>query len=343
MKTTSKKTLALSLVALFALSPSVIIAQDDLINDAQGVFNSDQIDIDGQFRKETAADRVAKMRKKLEEQNEQMVQKKIEDIRVRNEQKLANQLQGAFNGQQIDTVSTGQAAVQKVEVKAPEAPKAQEKKNKIIPSFGVTQFNGENIDGFESTINAGIQFENMITERIAVGLGVQYTTMEITDTNTINNFGNNFGFNNFNNFNNNQAEIDYKNLNLNVNGKFFLSADAKIKPFVGAALGYNRTTVEYTKKPTTFNNFCNGFNCNNNNDVPSASGSNISGTALIGAEVDFTDTVGLALDVRYTKAFTASMDPEGEQNQDERVLKSIGKELEESDQASLNLGFIIKF
>ena len=113
------------LVATLAVVSSSAFAQDYLVSETEEILNSEQIDIDGQFRRESAADKVEKMRKRLEKQNEEMVQKKIEDIRIKNEQKLATDLKGAFNGQaigtdqEVDTVETVQAAPQTIIAPAP--------------------------------------------------------------------------------------------------------------------------------------------------------------------------------------------------------------------------------
>lgn len=350
MKTANSNALkALALVSLLmATAPSAMAQDDALLSETESVLNSDQIDIDGSFRKETAADRLAKIRKKIEKQNEDMVSKKIEDIRMENEKKLANQLRNAFNGGSLaqDQISTSQAATQKVEIVAPEA-KKEELKNKVIPSFGVTQFNGEEIDGFESSIHTGLTLENKITDRISVGLGVDYTTMEITDSKQINSFNNGY---NFNNYNTAGDEIGYKNLNLNINGKFYLTVDTKIKPFLGAGLGYNRTSLKYDKRATQQTNYT-YFNNNQQATDTTASASNVTGTALVGAEVDFTENFGITLDFKYTKALTegfgerenSSNGFNSQSDLDKRTLSNIGSALEDSDQASLNLGLLIRF
>ena len=92
-------------------------ANDDaLLNDTETILNSDQIDIDGQFRsKQSDAQRLSKMRKKIEKKHERMIQKKIEDIRIQEELRLGQKLQQAFDGtvQGTDSVSMGQAGVAK--------------------------------------------------------------------------------------------------------------------------------------------------------------------------------------------------------------------------------------
>lgn len=348
MKTTLTQELKiLAALALLSSTPSVFAQDDALLSDTEDILNSQQIDIDGQFRKETAADRIEKMRKRLESQNEQMVQKKIEDIRINQEKELAGKLQKAFRGNMqamdnMDSVQTYQAAPQRIVAPAPIVEK-KDYKNKVIPYAGIRQFNGENVDSFESSVNAGLTMENMITDRFSIGLGINYTTMDIADRNYFVGF-NNFGFNNVNN-------INYSNINLNLNGKFFFTVDSKIRPYAGLGLGYNRTSLDYDQdEETTSNNgFNGGFQTFNSEDT-SISGSNITGSALVGAEVSFTDMLGLNLEFNYTRAITSAFDQGGSGNNFGTFndlagnrLESLGDDLEESDIASLTVGFVIKF
>jgi len=325
---------------------NVAIAQDDLFEDTEEVLESPQIDINGKLKKETAADRIAKMRKKLEEQNEQMMQKKIEDVRIKQEHELSQQLQRAFKRgfEQVDQVSTGQSSVQKVEVAAPVviAPPKEAKNNKIIPFLGISHFYGEGIDGFESNANVGLSFESEVNERFSVGVGAQYTSMSITDT--TNSFGSNYYGPQFN-LNTAGDEIEYKRINLSVNSKLYLTTETKIRPFVGAGVGYNRSSMEYAKKQSSFQTTY-GNNFSDSSD--SISGSHVNGVGLVGAEVSFNDTVGMCVDFRYTKSFTNGFESTNDQssnyvNYNEVVLRNLGSSIEDSSEASLNLGMIVKF
>lgn len=347
MKTTLTQELRiLAAMALLAATPSVMAQGDDLLSETEDILNSQQIDIDGTFKKESAADRIEKMRKRLENQNEQMVQKKIENIRIKQEQELAGKLQKAFRGnmenlEQMDSVQTYQAAPQRVVAPAPVI-EEKEYKNKIIPYAGIRQFNGENVDSFESKINAGITMENMITERLSIGLGLNYTAMDIAERGYFNSF-NSFGFNNVD-------TINYSNLNLSLNGKFFFTVESKIRPYAGLGLGYNRTSLKYDSDQDQQINYGGNFNTYNADDS-SISGSNVTGSAMVGAEVAFTDMLGLNLEFNYTRAITSAFDRGGSNALNfgtfgelaENRLEDIGNNLEESDIASLTVGFVIKF
>ena len=69
-------------------------------------FMFDEIGIEGQYEEQGAspADRMRKMRTKLEERNEQLVQKRIEKVRFKQEKEMMKRLQRSMNQtfQQID-------------------------------------------------------------------------------------------------------------------------------------------------------------------------------------------------------------------------------------------------
>jgi hypothetical protein len=317
------------------------------------VFNSDQIDIDGVYQKrESAADRIEKMRKNLERKNEEMVQKKIEDIRINQEKKLANQLQDAFNGNggslgsgNTDQVSTMQAAPQRVvapePMPLPMVEEKEEKKTRIIPGFGVSQFNGEGIDSLESDPVLNLAVESLVSERFAVGLGVNFTKMDITYYRDYNN-----GLSSFYSTYLQGDDVSYKNLNINLNGKLFLTTDATFRPFIGLGLGYNRTTLAFEEryKDVVYNSTSGQLK------ETSVTGTGATGMGMIGAEFGFNDSIGMTADFRFTKALTngfsdgnKSYSPNTQEALEKASLKRLGYDLDNSDIASLNVGLLIKF
>lgn len=350
MKT--RTTTTLIMLAGLSLNLSLMAqaqGQDDLLFATDSVLNSPQLDIDGYYEekpKESPADRMAKTRRKLEERNEQMVQKKIEDIRIREEQKLARQLNQAFTDgfNNMDQVQTTQAApVAPIVVEAPApTPVVIENTNKILPFFGVTNIRGERID-FESKINMGLTFENLVTDSLSVGVGIGYTQMDIKDYSNqfVNGFSNplfNPGY--FQSFGQGR-NIDYKNLQMLVNSKLFLTKRSKIRPFIGGALNYNRSKLQYTDNGNNFN--LNSVQFGNEG----YSTSYVGATGMIGSEVSFTDQIGMSLDFRYTRGLTSGFNSKAEadpfQNPDQLRLQNIGTEIESADFFSLNIGVVVSF
>lgn len=327
-------------------------AQDDLLMETGQVLESDQIDIDGSFNRPSAADRMAKMRQQLEKKNENMMRKKIEDIRVQQEQEMTNKLRKAFqgglaaidDGQQVDQVQTIQAAPQKVEAQV--ITPVETKRNKVTPFFGVATYSGDNVD-FESNLNLGLSLESEVSKHFSVGVNFTYSTMDITDTaNTYVTNYNSYNYYNpyynsgYNNTFGQGREMSYKRMGLEVNSKFFITADTKIRPFVGLGLGYNRSSLKY-------NDDGNGYNYNGINFGDEEYNSSfITGSATIGAEVSFSENIGASVDVRYAKGLSTGISSESTasyNNPDQRRLENVGTAIEEANQVSLNAGLVIRF
>jgi len=351
MRTFMKRDIQLAaLIALAGIS-SVSFAQDDyLTNQTEEILNSDQIDIDGTFKKESAADRVAKMRKKLEQQNEQMVQKKIEDIRIKQEEELANKLKSAFQGNlkamdqdgASDSLDTVQAAPQRVVAPMPEFEDQEEEKiYQVIPYAGGKVFNSDKIDNFSSNADAGITLETMLNERLSLGFRFGYTTMDFTDKNTY--------LSNVNSYNYQNLNVKYKNMAVGIQSKFFFTT-SRFRPYVALGANYNRTTLDLDNSVNNNNgcyNYGYGYQCNNNTDTKTASGSNFTGTASVGGQFQFTKTIGLNIQFDYSRALTdafnsSNLSTSGNQ-QVSNYLKQQGSNLDKADIAALNLGLVVKF
>ncbi|OUR95309.1 hypothetical protein A9Q84_15840 [Halobacteriovorax marinus] len=346
---------ALLMLLLMGFSLQGANAQGDpLLEDTQSILNSEQINIDGNFnapKQPTAADRIEAMRKKLEERNEQMVQKKIEDMRMKEEMRLATKLNKAFSGN-MDSVNMTQAApVKKVVVApVPVVKKKKVKKNKVIPSFGLMAISGENGLDLESSTNFNLAMENQVHERISIGLSVGYTKLAITDT--ANQYaGTNYtNYNTFNNvspyyntgYNNTYGqgrEMGYSRLSLEVNSKVFISVENTIRPYVGLGLGYNRHDLGYED-----NSEYNLGNVQLGNEEFSSS--YVAGSVLVGSEVHFTETLGANIEFKYQKGLGDSFNTTSastNSNPDQVRLENVGSAIEKANNMSLNAGLLIKF
>jgi outer membrane protein W len=341
----------------------VVFAQDDdLLANTDEVLNSEQIDIDGTFeRRESAADRIAKLRKRLERQNEEMMNKKIENERIKSEKKLEKKLRKAFTGQRSDTVTVRQAAPQKVVAPAPVAAPVKAKRTAVIPSLGVSQTLSDTGNA-ESKIDFGLNVEHAVHNNISVGFGVGYSKMELEDPYS-DFFGNQFiglapaapaegeeG---------KDYDYSYSRINVNLNSKFYFTGiDAKFRPYVGAGLGYNRVTI----KDTNPNDDCNtqfggGFGCNigggfgfqNPNQDTELSDSQVSATAMIGTNILFNDFIGMNINFSYTKFLNDAFSDQEEDeflrtfNSNEDKIRGVGKSISEDDVAGVSAGVVIKF
>lgn len=333
-------------------------AQDDMLDDADDALNGDALQMDdiNLEGKLSPSERLRQRREKLEERNKIMVEKKIEDIRVKQEIALTNKLQDAFgkslnnlNEDKVQVVQAAPVAPQPIVAVAPvvetriieekvEAVK-EIKKSKVIPYLGATSIKGDKID-FESKMNLGVNLETMVMSQLSVGVGVGYTTLDITDVaNDFLNNGSVFGSTYYNSFGAGRKMTSNK-LTIEANGKFFLTEESRIKPFVGAALSYNRSNLKYEDGGNGYN--YNGVNLGNEGFSSTAMGA----TAKLGAEVDFNDTVGLNIDLSFTKTLSSGISSTSNtttNNPDQVRLQNITKSMEESDITAIQAGLVVRF
>ena len=108
--------LFLATVLVAGIHAPKVHAQDDMLDDADGALSGDALQMDdiNLEGKLSPSERLRQRREKLEERNKLMVEKKIEDIRVKQEIQLTNKLQDAFgkslNNLNEDKVQVAQAA-----------------------------------------------------------------------------------------------------------------------------------------------------------------------------------------------------------------------------------------
>ncbi len=326
-------------------------AQDELLDSADDALQMDDINLEGKL---SPSERLRQRREKLEERNKLMVEKKIEDIRVKQEIALTNKLQDAFgkslNNLNEDKVQVAQAApvapqpvvapAPVVETKIVEVERPllkEEKKSKVIPYLGASSIKGDKID-FESKLNIGAGLETLILSQVSVGIGVGYSTLDITDT------ANQFGGINYGPTYNNSfiggRKMSYDKLTVEANGKFFLTEESKIKPFVGTALSYNRSNLKYEDGGNGY--AFNGVNYGNEG----FSSTSMAAAAKLGAEVDFSETVGLNIDLSYTKTLSSGISSNAvasSANPDQVRLQNITKSIENSDITAIAAGLVVKF
>lgn len=365
MKRRQLQLLLLLGVLTSGLGSSNLLALDDF--DDMDPLSSEDIDVTGSFKRETEADRLAKARQKLEQQNQDMVSKRIEDMRIANERKMTKQLQGAFQGKPMvqDSVSTQAASEQKVEAAAVE--KKELKEFRIIPSFGVQNVAGETFD-FESKMNASLAVDAMVTRHISVGVNINYSTMDIIlDPNNgfggfgsfngfYNTYAPTYGFNNYNNAYNNfygqnyfnafgaqGREIGHKRFGAEITSKFFLFPDKRVRPYAGLGIGYNRSSLRYKQTqamaPFQFQG--------NNLGGEEFSSSYVSGAVALGGEVAFTDSFGFNLEVRYQKSLTSGFNGQSAStfafNPDQQRLEDLGRAIQEASIFALSAGIVVSF
>ncbi|MEA9358320.1 outer membrane beta-barrel protein [Bacteriovorax sp. PP10] len=355
--------LATALVAMSAHSTPVR-AQDDVLDDAEDALansdtlDMDQIDIEGRL---SPSELMKRRREKLEERNKVMVEKKIEDIRVKQEIALTNKLQGAFNNSlnnlNEDKVQTVQAAPAPVApapvapapiietriVEVPAEPVKVEKNSKIIPQLGVSSVKGDRLD-LETDLTIGLQAETMITPQVSVGMGIGYSTMKMTDVANAYSANNGGYYGNQSQYNNiygaGGREMSLKKFTIEGNAKYFFTEDSMIKPYIGGGIAFNRSTLKYENQQT-YNYGSYNFG---NEDYGSSS---VGGSLKLGAEVAFNDTVGANIEFAASKNISSGISKSSElnttYNPDQGRLENVSKEIEDATSTSIQAGLVIKF
>lgn len=333
-------------------------AQDYLLQETQRSLYSPQIDIDGHYRE--PREPLDQKRRALERQNEEMVNKRIEDIRVRQEEELAKNLQQAFTrGMQAmsgqDQVSTQQAAptpaTQTVEVEQKPAVRSNQfnHENRLITGFGITHASGDFTD-FESKIDGRIGFESHVSDRFAFGLGFGLMTMEIRDINPNNQalpqqynwFGQPMGY--YQNFQQSFGrEMKYRQMTLDVDGKFYVLTHTRVRPFLGLGLGYRRSQLTYGTSDAGFNTPQN-FNFTGQYTGDERFRANyVTGNASVGTDILLTTYIGARLQLAYSRGLTSGERQDFAQSMGEVYLRNVGRNLVNADFIGIGAGLVVSF
>jgi outer membrane protein W len=218
-------------------------------------------------------------------------------------------------------------------------PVKEVKKSKVIPYLGASSIKGDKID-FESKLNIGLGVETLVLPQLSVGLGLGYTTLDITDVaNQFLNNGSQIGSMYGNSFSGGR-KMSFDKLIIEASSKFFLTVESRIKPFVGAALSYNRSNLKYDDAGNNYS--YNGVNYGSEGYSSTSMGA----AAKLGAEVDFSETVGINVDLSYAKTLSSGINNKSDttnNNPDQVRLQNITKSIEDADVTTIAAGMIIRF
>ncbi len=342
------------LACLMVLSSSVVAQEyydtsDDLLDSSVSSFDMDEIQIEGKL---SPSEQMRRRREKLEERNKNMVEKKIEDIRVKQEIILTNKLQDAFNkglnNLNEDNVSVKEAApvlpqpiVQPV-IETKVEPVKVERNSQVIPFVGGQaikgSFNGIKID-FETKMLVGVQVETKVDEQLMAGAELSYATLTTTDRDnafvtagSLCSNGQLCG----------AREIAYGKWTLGGNLKYLFTQESRFKPYIAAGANYNRVKLDFNDSgaingvPTTnINGFVLGDESVNSNYV--------SGNVKLGVQLDVNEKWGANLEVSYTKNFVSKKNYNTSYNSDQIRLENISNAMEQSDITAIGAGLVVKF
>ena len=238
-----------------------------------------------------------------------------------------------------DSISTGQASVAKIEAAAPVAssgPKNAFEEIKLMPFAGVTNFQGE-AEKLETSFAGGLRLESNVTDRLSMGVGLNYGVFETEDfANTYLNqpyygqYFNQFG---------RGRKIDYSNIGVDFYAKFFLTRGERFRPYLGAGLGYNRMTLAY-KDQSVFSSFGQSFG---NEELTN---SYATGILMGGTELRITNSIGMNVELQYSRGFGAGTENTGVNPfnaPDQRRLQSLSEEIINSNAISIFAGMVVTF
>ncbi len=350
-------------VVLAGLTVSLpAMSQDDVLDEANDALadadslDMDQINIEGKL---SPSELMRRRREKLEERNKVMVEKKIEDIRVKQEIALTNKLQDAFgkslNNLNEDKVTVAQAApvapapvvvtptvIERI-VEVPAQVVKVEKKSKIIPTLGTANIKGDRID-LDSNVTLNVTAETEVAPQFSVGFGIGYTTVDLTDVaNQYVNNGNNIFYNNTTyqgTYGTGGRAMTLSKISIEGLAKYFFVEDAMIKPYIGAGISFNRSTLKYENQTATAYN---GVNFGNEDYGTST----VAGSGKLGAEASFSDTIGLNVEFSYAKNITSGISKSSQvsatTNPDQGRLENIQTDIDDGSVLSIGAGLVIKF
>ena len=369
------------LVAVIGAAPTPwsplhhIHAQDD---DFESSLDSDEIDIDGSFEQPTAADRRRRQREQLEREHSEMVDKKIEDMRIKEERKIGRKLKKAFRTGNFKELSDdeegGRRRRKQAAQSAPPAPKpASEmwRKNAVHSRLGFFSFQGEAEHGgkadvdFNSRASLGTSIETLLSEGMVLSVGFTYITMEVEDG-CDPMYGGGFGYyqpgygnwgfyggtggpaiNRFNCrsylgfYGGGGRTIEYSGYTFDMVSKILLRSDEKIRPYIGFGMAYTKATLNYENNDpwTEYPNLGWG------NEVYSMG--YLSGIGVAGGEISLTPLLGIGLEFRYAKSLTdlggKSRKPKWGIHPDRRRLENVGDSIQSSHQVGIFASLMVKF
>lgn len=237
-----------------------------------------------------------------------------------------------------DSVSTGQAAPATVaQVETVQLGNVI----KVLPYAGMTAIQSEN-EELEAAVAAGIRVESDITSSFSIGLGFNYTSLTSTD------YANGFGgytsdyYRGYTSTYGAGRELEYKNINFDIYSKYFITKTSRFRPYIGAGIAYNRSSMKYTDNRNYSNNI--GPNYYQTGDEELTSNS-ISARLMAGSEILFTKNIGLNLELQYSRGLGSGFgdDEKVAESPDFRRLRELNAEINEANIFSVFAGVLVLF
>ncbi len=208
---------------------------------------------------------------------------------------------------------------------------------KLLPYAGATNFSGE-VESLETELTAGMRLESNINSRFSMGIGFNYNSLKTDD------FANGSMYmtsNYFNQYGSQGREIQYRSMGLDIYGKFFVTQGERFRPYLGAGLGYNRSTMKYNDNNPWIDSMNRFYGSEEYNT------SFVTGQLMLGSEIMITPSFGLNIEGQYATGLGDSMSSKSAKNggtsPDQKRLRDLGDEIINSNMLSIFLGGVVKF
>ena len=324
-KTIGKKAFLLSTVFILASANSY---SNDF--DSQEYSSDIPIDIEGSFERKTEADRIEKLRQKLEKQNEDFVQKKIEDLRYENEKKMSDTLSDAFSGRMNTSTNDLPAEDRKSNAVSEVKEVEKDKTNfSVTPQYNFSNYSGNGFD-LESDLGFSLGLEGHVYKNVSLGLNIGYESISAMDIS--NYYGYPYSYGNL-----------FRNLNVSlltaeVMSKVYFGNNDRFKPFIGAGVSVARANLSFDESNIYDSYYFGGIE-----GLSEETKTYFNGILRAGAMINFSSTVGLLVEGSYAQGFSGVSGGNVALTNDQYSLQNFGSALSESSKIGLSAGLTINF
>ena len=238
-----------------------------------------------------------------------------------------------------DTVSTKMAAPAPqvvAEVKSVKSKDSFGEEIKILPYGGYTSIQSENED-LSAEVSAGLRIESNVSSRFSIGIGFNYMNLTTSDCNNCQNFY----------YGNYRRDIEYTSYSFDFYSKFYLTKTERFRPYLGAGIGYSRTSAKYTDSNRNngynynYNNYNNNYRYNKEELTTSIMGMRIMG----GTEILFTENVGANVELQYSRGIGSGFNEDETDNHSTDLgrLTELSDEINEANIFSVSVGVLVLF
>lgn len=229
-----------------------------------------------------------------------------------------------------------QAAAPQVEAQLPpEGELKQFEEVKFIPYLGTTNYVGD-VEELETKISGGVRLESNVSSRVSVGVGINYSELETKDF-SHNYYGSAFYPNYANSFGQ-VRNVSMKTYGIDIFGKYFITKGKRFRPYVGGGLGYNKMSLKYDNN-NPYYGYSYGYSFGN--EEVSTSYMNLFLNA--GSELRITRTIGLNLELQYSRGFGGSTDGGNIYAPDQQRLNELSDEITNANALSIFAGMVVTF